>query len=168
MESEQEPELGFKSDRALQSVCVFSDWIDLATKFSDIAPAQLQRLSPAALAYVGDAVYELYVRTHYLVPPRRLRAYHDRVVAQVRAESQAQHLRSLHPYFTEAELEIIRRGRNAAPRRLKRVDPEIYQQASSLETLLGYLYITDPQRLAQLLEQLQLEIAKESNSKDMD
>jgi ribonuclease III family protein len=117
----------------------------------------VQHLSPAALAYVGDAVYELYIRTHFLVPPRRLQDYHSRVVAQVRAEKQAQHLQSLQPYFTQAELEILRRGRNAASRCPKRLDPETYQQATSLETLVGYLYLTDSQRLFQLLAHLEPE-----------
>ncbi|WNZ26678.1 Mini-ribonuclease 3 [Leptolyngbya sp. NK1-12] len=117
---------------------------------------QIQQLSPAALAYIGDAVYELYVRTHYLLPPKKLHTYHEQVVAQVRAESQARHLQSLQPHLTEAESDLIRRGRNAASKRQKRVDAEIYQQATGLETLLGYLYLCDPERLVELLGQLQL------------
>ncbi|MBD1840766.1 ribonuclease III [Coleofasciculus sp. FACHB-501] len=117
---------------------------------------QIQRISPASLAYLGDAVYELYIRSFYLLPPKRSHAYHDMVVAQVRAESQAKALRSLEPHLTNTELEILRRGRNAAAGRPKRLDPEIYQQASSLETLMGYLYLTDPQRLNQLLSYLEL------------
>lgn len=119
--------------------------------------AEVQRLSPAALAYVGDAVYELYVRVHCLMPPKKIRAYHAQVVAQVRAESQAQQLRSLEPHLLPAELEILRRGRNAAARGPKRVNPAIYQQATGLEALLGYLYLTDPDRLAELLEKLSFE-----------
>ena len=113
--------------------------------------SQIQQLSPASLAYLGDAVYELYVRTCYLLPPRRLSEYHQQVVARVRAESQAKILRSLEPHLTEPELEILRRGRNAATGKPRRLDPKIYQQATSLETLLGYLYLTNPQRLTQLL-----------------
>ncbi len=127
---------------------------------SDASPLnrliQIQQLSPAALAYIGDAVYELYVRTHYLLPPKKLHTYHEQVVAQVRAESQARHLQSLQPHLTEAESDLIRRGRNAASKRQKRVDAEIYQQATGLETLLGYLYLCDPERLVELLGQLQL------------
>jgi len=118
-------------------------------------PQQVQQLSPAALAYLGDAVYELYVRTYYLMPPQRLQSYHKEVVAQVRAEAQANHLQTLQPYLTPAEQDVVRRGRNAAHRVPKRLAPEIYQQATSLETLLGYLYVTDPPRLAQLFAYLQ-------------
>ncbi|WP_263971612.1 Mini-ribonuclease 3 [Leptolyngbya ohadii] len=116
---------------------------------------QVQRLSPAALAYLGDAVYELYIRTYYLMPPQRLQSYHKEVVAQVRAEAQANYLQMLQPYLTQTEQDMVRRGRNAAHRIPKRLAPEIYQQATSLETLLGYLYVTDPPRLAQLFAYLQ-------------
>lgn len=122
-----------------------------------VTAVQLQQISPTALAYLGDAVYELYVRSYYLLPPKRSQLYHRLVVAQVRAETQALHLRSLTPDLNHAELEIVRRGRNAATGRPRRVDPEIYQQATSLETLMGYLYLTDPQRLTYLLQKLELE-----------
>lgn len=125
---------------------------------------QVQQFSPAVLAYIGDAVYELHVRMSYLMPPKRLQTYHSQVVAQVRAESQANHLRSLEPHLTTAELEISRRGRNAASKRPKRVAPEIYQRATSLETLMGYLYLTDPQRLADLLAKLNLEPTPEKST----
>ncbi|KAM3092182.1 Mini-ribonuclease 3 [Phormidesmis sp. 146-35] len=129
----------------------------LETLASDsVTLAQVQRLSPSALAYLGDAVYELQIRCRYLLPPKRLDAYHQQVVAQVRAESQANSLRSLQPHLTDLELDILKRGRNAAYNRPKRVDPEIYQQATSLETLIGYLYLTDPTRLLELFSYLEL------------
>lgn len=122
-----------------------------------LSVAEVQGLSPGALAYLGDAVYELYIRTHYLTPPKRLQTYHHHVVSQVRAESQAQHLRSLQAYLSAEELDILRRGRNATTGKPRRLDPEIYQQATSLETLMGYLYLTNPQRLTELLNYLELE-----------
>ncbi len=124
--------------------------------------AQVQRLSPAALAYIGDAVYELHVRRCYLFPPMRLETYHQQVVAQVRAESQANHLRSLEPYLTGDEQAILKRGRNAASNRHKRVDPGIYQQATSLETLIGYLYLTDSLRLLELFSLLEFAASPEA------
>lgn len=115
---------------------------------------QIEQLSPAALAYIGDAVYELYIRTRYIFPPKRISVYHEQVVARVRAESQARQLRSLEAYLDDDERLILRRGRNAATRRPQRLSLEIYQQATSLETLIGYLYLKNPQRLNQLLGQL--------------
>ncbi|MDY7013949.1 MAG: ribonuclease III domain-containing protein [Cyanobacteriota bacterium] len=122
-------------------------WVRSAAFF----PVQIEQLSPAALAYIGDAVYELYIRTHYLLPPKRISDYHRQVVERVRAENQAERLRSLHPHLNEREREMVRRGRNAATRRPQRLSLEVYQQATSLETLVGYLYLTDPQRLEQVL-----------------
>jgi ribonuclease-3 family protein len=117
----------------------------------------LGQLSPASLAYLGDAVYELYIRTYYLLPPQRLGDYHAQVVAKVRAEQQALYLEQLQPYLTDQEKDILRRGRNgAATSKPRRLTAQIYQQASSLETLFGYLYLQDPSRLHQLLEKLEL------------
>ncbi|MGH7999388.1 MAG: Mini-ribonuclease 3, partial [Brasilonema sp.] len=115
--------------------------------FQEISQTQLQQISPTALAYLGDAVCELYIRMFYLLPPRRPEVYHNLVVAQVRAETQAKMLQSLYPHLSSTELEIVRRGRNAATGRPRRVDPATYQQATNLETLLGYLYLTDFHRL---------------------
>lgn len=128
--------------------------MELLPSWLEIAPGQLQQLSPTALAYLGDAVYELYVRSHFLLPHKRSQTYHNLVVAQVRAEAQASYLRYLVPHLNQAELEIVRRGRNATVGRPRRAAPEIYQQATSLEALVGYLYLSDRQRLYQLLEQL--------------
>lgn len=122
-----------------------------------LSRSELQQLSPTALAYLGDAVYELYIRMYYLLPPQRVNSYHSQVVAQVRAEMQAQQLLMLTPHLSEAELEIARRGRNAATGRPKRVASVTYQQATSLETLIGYLYLTDEARLTELLQKLHLE-----------
>ncbi|MBD0344792.1 MAG: Mini-ribonuclease 3 [Coleofasciculus sp. Co-bin14] len=118
---------------------------------------QIQQVSPASLAYLGDAVYELYIRTRHLLPAKRISDYHHQVVSQVRAESQANHLRSLEPHLTAPELDILRRGRNAVTGSPRRLDPKIYQQATSLETLIGYLFLTNPQRLTQLLAYLDLD-----------
>ncbi|MBD2307634.1 ribonuclease III [Chroococcidiopsis sp. FACHB-1243] len=138
--------------------------LELLPSWLAIAPGQLQQLSPTALAYLGDAVYELYVRSHFLLPHKRSQAYHNLVVAQVRAEAQASHLQFLTPYLNQAELEIVRRGRNATVGRPRRAAPEVYQQATSLETLVGYLYLSDRQRLYQLLEQLPLAPTETLNS----
>ncbi len=134
---------------------------DLSPSFRELSgsglPAlgDIQRVSPAALAYLGDAVYELFIRTRCLLPPSRLRDYHQQVVTYVRAEAQAESLRSLLPYLTPPELEIVRQGRNAASAGPKRLDPELYQLATSLEALLGFLYLTDQLRLGQILQVLE-------------
>jgi ribonuclease III family protein len=134
--------------------------LDLA-KSLDLGAVNLQtikQVSPVALAYLGDAVYELYIRRRYLFPLRRQNDYHKQVVAHVKAEAQAKILEALQPQFTPAEQEILRQGRNAASGGPKRLSPAIYQQATALETLFGYLYLTDMGRLKELLGQLKLEV----------
>lgn len=134
-----------------------TEWLHLLLPVKKLSDREIQQLSPTALAYIGDAIYELFIRASYLRPPKRQQIYHDRVVSQVRAESQAQILRSLEPLLSGTELEIVRRGRNAATGGPKRIDIAIYKQASSLETLMGYLYLSDPDRLIFLLSHLKLE-----------
>jgi ribonuclease III family protein len=106
----------------------------------------------SALAYLGDAVFELHVRLHYIHPPQNPKEYHQLVVNRVRAESQAQFLDWLE--LTPAESDLVRRGRNAAGSASRKLDPNIYQKATGFEVLIGYLYLTDPERLEQILTQL--------------
>ena len=117
---------------------------------------QVNSLSPVALAYIGDAVYELFVRGLFLMPPKRIQAFHQQVVNQVRAEQQAHQVSQIMPLLTEAEQDLLRRGRNASSRGPRRVDTQIYQQATGFEALVGYLYLTNPDRLAELLSCLDL------------
>jgi ribonuclease-3 family protein len=114
----------------------------------------IEQISPADLAYIGDAVYELYVRLYYLLPPKHISEYHQLVVSEVRAENQAQQLETLIPHLTELEQKIVKRGRNAANKRPRRLSAKIYQQATSLETLIGYLFLSDRARLKSLLSYL--------------
>lgn len=123
-----------------------------------LTPHQALQVAPAVLAYVGDAVFELHVRLQYLHPPRRIQTFHQQVVAQVRAETQAQQLLSLASLLTEAEQDIVRRGRNAATGKPKRLSIEIYRQATGFEALLGYLYLTQGDRLSYLLAQLDFSV----------
>lgn len=117
---------------------------------------QAQSLSPVALAYIGDAVYELFVRGNFLLPPKRIQAFHQQVVNQVRAEQQAHQVQQLMPLLTKSEQDLLRRGRNASSRGPRRVDSQIYQQATGFEALVGYLYLTNPARLTELLSTLDL------------
>nr|WP_238718264.1 ribonuclease III domain-containing protein [Petrachloros mirabilis] len=119
-----------------------------------LLPVEVSRLSPSALAYLGDAVYELFIRTQCLFPPSRAANYHQQVVAYVKAETQAYLAQVLHDTLTDTEQQIFRKGRNAAGRGPKRIDLNIYQQATGLETVVGYLYLTDPERLKDLLSQI--------------
>jgi len=106
----------------------------------------------SALAYIGDAIYETQMRLHYLLPSRTPKQYHQLVVSQVRAEQQAKLLEKIE--LTDFESDLVRRGRNAAGSSPRKVDPSIYQKATGFEALIGYLYLTDRDRLDQIFHQL--------------
>ncbi|MEA5463358.1 Mini-ribonuclease 3 [Leptothoe sp. PORK10 BA2] len=121
---------------------------------SCLQPHQVQSVPPIALAYIGDAVFELYIRLQFLWPPQRIQAFHQQVVSQVKAEQQADFLAQLMPHLDEAEAEIVRRGRNATSKSPRRLSAKIYRQATAFEALVGYLYITNQERLFELLPRL--------------
>lgn len=117
---------------------------------------RLAEIPVASLAYLGDAVYELHVRLKYLQPPQTANVYHRLVVSDVRAESQAKQLDCLE--LSLAESDLVRRGRNVAGSASRRIDPNVYQKATGFEALIGYLYLSDRDRLAQILQQIDHEI----------
>ncbi|MDV3353695.1 Mini-ribonuclease 3 [Leptolyngbyaceae cyanobacterium CCMR0082] len=115
---------------------------------------QVQSVPPIALAYIGDAVFELYVRMQFLWPPQRIQMFHQQVVSQVKAEQQAAYLEQLTPHLRDVEADIVRRGRNATSKAPRRLSAKIYRQSTAFEALVGYLYITDQPRLCELLKNL--------------
>lgn len=99
----------------------------------------VRTVSPLALAFVGDGVYEMLVRERLVCqanrPPREL---HAQAVAQVRAEAQAAAMETILPMLTEKEVAVYKRGRNAHTAR----NSDDYHRATGLETLFGYLYLS--------------------------
>ena len=117
---------------------------------------QLNTIAPISLAYVGDAVFELYVRSRLLIPAKRIRDYHHLVVNHVKAEQQSHHLDVLMPHLSSDELDILRRGRNATTGRNRRANGPDYQKATGFEALIGFLYLSDQARLLELLNHLEI------------
>lgn len=115
--------------------------------------------SAASLAYLGDCIYELYARRHFFFPPLSINEYNKRVMDVVKCESQDLLLNKLlgEDFLTQEERDILRWGRNivsSKTRTRKRAGIAVYNRASSLETLIGYLYLTNFKRLEQLMFQL--------------
>lgn len=132
-----------------------SNFLPISLRHRALTPSEINQLSPVALAYIGDSVYELYVRCHHLFPPKRIHDFHYQVVETVRAEQQASYLEDyLLSRLTDDELDVIRRGRNASPRPSRKMSAKVYQQSTGFEALLGYLYLTNPDRLWSLLDLL--------------
>lgn len=115
---------------------------------------QLKQLSPLALAYLGDAVFELAVRTRIAAThPGRVRDLHERASNWVRAESQARMMHYLMDQLLEDEAAVVKRARNtksSVPRNARVSD---YRYSTAFEALLGYLYVSGNfDRLGYLIE----------------
>lgn len=115
---------------------------------------QLREYSPLSLAFVGDAVLELVVRTRLVTGARRrMKDLHLDTVEVVKAENQARVIRQIIEDLSEDEQDIVRRGRNARSTPPRNVNPADYQLSNGFEALLGYLYLKgDEDRLLYLIE----------------
>lgn len=117
------------------------------------------------LAYIGDAVYEVYVRSriiceHSDMPPHKL---HKESIKHVKAHAQSNAIRVIESLLTEEEEAVYKRGRNSKSATVpKNADVSDYRRSTGLEALFGYLYIKgNSERLDELMK-----IAYE-NSKDI-
>ena len=112
-------------------------------------------LPPLTLAYIGDAIYELYVRNriiceHTDMPPHKL---HLLSVHYVKANAQSNSIKHLEKELTDEELAIYKRGRNAKSATVpKNADVSDYRRATGFEALLGYIYLkNDDTRLEYIM-----------------
>ncbi len=109
------------------------------------------------LAYLGDAVYELYVR-EYLIGRgiSKVKDLQKESIKYVSARAQKETLKRLESigFFNESELEIIKRGRNAHSHTNKNVDIITYKMSTGLEALIGYLYINNKDRLDEVMKEV--------------
>ena len=104
----------------------------------------LRAISSIGLAHLGDAVYELLVRSYLCAQGQATgKGLHRSAVELVRAEAQAQRAEKILPLLTETEMAVFKRGRNAhvhtIPHSASRSE---YLRATALECLLGHLYLT--------------------------
>ena len=116
---------------------------------------QIQMRAPIALAYVGDTVFDLYLRTLLVsrteLPPKEL---HQHASRYANAASQAAMIKNIEHILTEEEHAVFRRGRNAksytVPKHAKLID---YRLATGFEALLGYLYLSgNEERLIEIIK----------------
>lgn len=114
-----------------------------------------KEVSPLSLAYIGDAVYELYVRNYVMkdanMPVAKL---HKKSTALVKAKAQSDIIYAIMDKLTDEEVAVYKRGRNAhSYTSAKNADIVDYRRATGFEALIGYIYlIKDEKRLNELLE----------------
>ena len=116
---------------------------------------EIDMMPPLVWAYIGDCVYELYIRTKLVnetnYKPHKL---HIEAIKYVKAKSQAELLEKIYDNLTEEEKDIVRRGRNAENHHLpKNANPADYMYSTAFEGLIGFLYLTkQDERLKEILK----------------
>ncbi len=120
-------------------------------------PGQLAALSSLGLAHMGDAVYELMVRSYLCLHGKSTnKGLHKATVGYVSAPAQARATEVILPLLSEEEAEVFRRGRNASPHTIPpHAKREDYARATALEALFGWLWLRgETARLNQLFERI--------------
>ncbi len=104
------------------------------------------------LAHLGDAVFELFERERQIMSASSAKKLHHKVVLRVNARSQAAILATLLQQLNPSELDVVRRARNLKITGNRKVDQSAYRHATAFEALIGFLYLTDKDRLRHILE----------------
>lgn len=119
--------------------------------------SEVEMMSPLTWAYLGDSIYEAYVRT-YLIETTNLKPHklHIKAIKYVKAKAQADALKKIYDSLTPKEQEIVRRSRNTQNHHVaKNADPADYMYATAFEGLIGYLYlINDQERLQEIIKKV--------------
>lgn len=113
-------------------------------RFLSEKPVDLKQLSPLTLAFIGDTVFDLLVREKLICEANRpANDLHRLAVRDVKASAQAEFVNILSPYFTEEEMTVYKRGRNAkSGHTAKNATTKDYHMATGLEAVFGWLYLS--------------------------
>lgn len=131
----------------------FIDFLMSGKNFKD--DTDVKFLNPLVMAFVGDSIYSLYVKTQQLnLFAEKVNNLTKKTAEKVNAKAQEQALFKVMDKLTEEEIDIVKRARNAnIHTRAKNYSIEEYRHATALEALLGYLYLTsNTNRLQELLK----------------
>lgn len=122
---------------------------------STVTPDEARQYSPVVLAFIGDAVYSLYVREKLCFSTDYKTGELQKLTSKtVSAHGQSELVEKLFPFFTQEETEIFKRGRNAKkPTKSKNATVAEYNRSTGFEAVIGYLYITgNKRRIDELLK----------------
>ena len=111
----------------------------------ELEDTDIRTYSPLTLAYIGDAIYELVIRTILVEKGNtQVNKLHQRASKLVKASAQSEIVEKLKPYLTEEEMGIFKRGRNAKSFTMaKNASMSDYRRATGFEALMGHLYLTE-------------------------
>lgn len=139
---------------------------ELLAQFQNDALGDPGQIQPLVLAYIGDAVHNLFIR-HYLISTSRAQVnqLHKASVSYVAAHWQSEVIHNIFPQLTEKEQSIVKRGRNAKSASVpKNADITEYKYATGFEALVGYLFLN--KELDRLMEILELSVALLTKEKE--
>ena len=112
---------------------------------NQISPSDVNSINTLSLAYIGDSVWEMYVRNFVMFKNKhsKVNKLHHISTSLVKAKSQAQMVKDLkdHNVIDEKMWDVVMRGRNSASNPPKNADVQDYNYATGFEALIGYLYI---------------------------
>lgn len=108
--------------------------------------------------YIGDCVWELYVREFVIQKAQNLRDMHGLSTKYVCAEFQAELISRIMDKLTEDEIDIQHRSRNLKMTINKKSNPKVHSLATSFEGVIGYLYLENKERLNEIFKIIEEEI----------
>lgn len=117
---------------------------------------KLDNINSLALAYLGDSIYEFYIR-EYLIDKGTLKVneLQKEAISYVSAKKQSEYLMKMieDNFFSENELSIIKRARNHKSHSSKSTDIRTYKNSTGLEALIGYLYLSEnKERITEIMQ----------------
>lgn len=129
---------------------------------------EAKQLNPLVLAFVGDAIYEVFIRTQLVDRNRNMSVHklHVEAISYVKAHAQSEFMKIMVDKVTEEEHAIFKRGRNAKSGTIpKNADVQEYKMATGFEALMGFLYLTEQIERLNYFLNLVLDIKYISNKK---
>ena len=129
----------------MEESITLKDFLGFYKKTMEMGPVDAGTYSPLVLAYIGDAVYELMIRTHMVSHgSMQVNKMHKKSASLVKAQAQAELIKILEPELTPLEHAAYKRGRNAKSVTMAKHATMIdYRMATGFEALMGYLYLTE-------------------------
>lgn len=120
--------------------------MDFDTYNMKLSTKDAKQLNPLVLAFVGDAIYEVMVRSYIVNNNREMKVHkmHLKAISFVKAHAQSEYMKMLINELNEEEMSIFKRGRNTKSGTVpKNADVTEYRMATGFEALIGYLYISN-------------------------
>ena len=139
----------------IQTLILREDFQLIFQMFEPFGEKEAGLMNAMQLAYIGDAVWELFVRNHLIRTGMNVHHMHSECIRHVNARAQASYILSISDRLTDEEMELVRRGRNAHAHHPipKNQSPEDYAMATAFEVLIGYRHLTGKdERIASFAE----------------